>query len=209
MATTTLGSKATGSIIKLKENGKLVEFYVGVHNYESSLNGTGRTLVFRKDCYDQRQWHTSNVNAYASSAIDSWLNSTYKNLLDADIRGVIGTTKIKYTPGNGNTADGRKVKGTIHWVSAAHCVDAEVRLYDKLFTEANMNGIPEGSDYKDYLNPESVTVRTGCKLEESLKDAKPGEKFQFVRTGFFTPDSKNPGVYNRVVTLRDSFKPAK
>ena len=111
--------------------------------------------------------------------------------------------------GNGNPADGRKVKGTIHWVSAAHCVDAEVRLYDKLFTEANMNGIPEGSDYKDYLNPESVTVRTGCKLEESLKDAKPGEKFQFVRTGFFTPDSKNPGVYNRVVTLRDSFKPAK
>ena len=110
---------------------------------------------------------------------------------------------------NGNPADGRKVKGTIHWVSADHAVDAEVRLYDKLFTEANMNAIPEGSDYKDYLNPESVVVRKGCKLEESLKDAKPGEKFQFVRTGFFTPDSKNPGVYNRVVTLRDSFKPAK
>ena len=111
--------------------------------------------------------------------------------------------------GNGNPADGRKVKGTIHWVSAAHCIDAEVRLYDKLFTEANMNAIPEGSDYKDYLNPESVVACTGCKLEESLKDAKPGDKFQFVRTGFFTPDSKNPGVYNRVVTLRDSFKPAK
>ena len=111
--------------------------------------------------------------------------------------------------GNGNPADGRKVKGTIHWVSAAHAVDAEVRLYDKLFTEANMNAIPEGSDYKDYLNPESVVVCKGCKLEESLKDAKPGEKFQFVRTGFFTPDSKNPGVYNRVVTLRDSFKPAR
>ena len=111
--------------------------------------------------------------------------------------------------GNGNPADGRKVKGTIHWVSAAHCVEAEVRLYDKLFTEANMNAIPEGSDYKDYLNPESVVVRKGCKLEEALADAKPGEKFQFVRTGFFTPDSKNPGVYNRVVTLRDSFKPAK
>ena len=76
--------------------------------------------------------------------------------------------------GNGNPADGRKVKGTIHWVSAAHAVDAEVRLYDKLFTEANMNAIPEGSDYKDYLNPESVVVCKGCKLEESLKDAKPG-----------------------------------
>ncbi len=108
--------------------------------------------------------------------------------------------------GNGNPADGRKVKGTIHWVAAAHCVDAEVRLYDKLFTEANMNAIPEGSDYKDYLNPESVVVCNGCKLEESLKDAKPGDKFQFVRTGYFTPDSKNPGVYNRVVTLKDSFK---
>ena len=111
--------------------------------------------------------------------------------------------------GNGNPADGRKVKGTIHWVSAAHAVDAEVRLYDKLFTEANMNAIPEGSDYKDYLNPDSVVVCKGCKLEEALADAKPGDKFQFVRTGFFTPDSKNPGVYNRVVTLRDSFKPAK
>ena len=111
--------------------------------------------------------------------------------------------------GNGSPADGRKVKGTIHWVSAAHAVDAEVRLYDKLFTEANMNAIPEGSDYKDYLNPDSVVVRKGCKLEEALADAKPGDKFQFVRTGFFTPDSKNPGVYNRVVTLRDSFKPAK
>ena len=102
MATTTLGSKATGSIIKLKENGKLVDFYVAKHDYESSLNGAGRTLVVRKDVYDQRQWHSSNVNAYASSTIDSWLNSTYKNLLDADIRSLIGTTKIRYTPGNGN-----------------------------------------------------------------------------------------------------------
>ena len=126
---------------------------------------------------------------------------------DGSIAAIHCTADIE--TGNGNPADGRKVKGTIHWVSAAHAVDAEVRLYDKLFTEANMNAIPEGSDYKDYLNPESVTVRTHCKLEESLKDAKPGEKFQFVRTGFFTPDSKNPGVYNRVVTLRDSFKPAK
>jgi glutaminyl-tRNA synthetase len=109
---------------------------------------------------------------------------------------------------NGNPADGRKVRGTIHWVSCSDCVDAEVRLYDNLFTEANMNAIPEGSDYKDYLNPNSVRALKGCKLEASLSNAKPGEKFQFVRTGFFTPDSKNPGVYNRIVTLRDSFKPA-
>ena len=106
MATTTLGNKAVGSIIQLKENGTLVSFYVAKHNYENSLNGMGRTLVVRKDCYDTRAWHSSNVNAYASSSIDSWLNSTYKNLLDADIRGVIGTTKIKYTPGNGSTTVG-------------------------------------------------------------------------------------------------------
>ena len=106
MATTTLGNKSVGSIVKLKENGVLVDFYVAKHDYENGLNGSGRTLVVRKDCYDTRQWHTSNVNAYATSAIDTWLNSTYKNLLDADIRGVIGTTKIKYTPGNGNTTVG-------------------------------------------------------------------------------------------------------
>ena len=106
MATTTLGNKSVGSIVKLKENGVLVDFYVAKHDYENGLNGSGRTLVVRKDCYDTRQWHTSNMNAYATSAIDTWLNSTYKNLLDADIRGVIGTTKIKYTPGNGNNTVG-------------------------------------------------------------------------------------------------------
>lgn len=97
---------AEGSIVKINENGNPVEFYVAKHDYENSLNGMGRTLVVRKDCYDNRQWHSSKVNAYASSAIDSWLNGTYKNLLDADIRVVIGTTKIKYIPGNGNTTVG-------------------------------------------------------------------------------------------------------
>lgn len=103
MATTTLGNKAVGSIIKLKENGVLVEFYVAKHDYESTLNGSGRTLVVRKGCYDTRAWHSPNVNAYASSAIDTWLNGTYKALLDEDIQRVIGNTKFYYTPGNGNT----------------------------------------------------------------------------------------------------------
>lgn len=106
MATTTLGNKSTGSIIKLKENGTLVDFYVAKHDYESSLNGSGRTLVVRKDTYDDRVWDSGNVNAYASSDLDSWFNSTYKNMLDADIRSLIGTTKIRYTPGNGNNTVG-------------------------------------------------------------------------------------------------------
>ena len=107
---------------------------------------------------------------------------------------------------NGNPADGRKVRGTIHWVSCEHCIDAEVNLYDKLFTESNMNSIPDDADFKDYLNPDSVTTVPHAKLEESLKDAKPGDRFQFVRNGYFTPDSKHAGTYNRIVTLKDSFK---
>lgn len=102
MASVQLGAKAVGSIVKIKESGSPVEFIVCKHNYESGLNGSGRTLVVRKDCYDNRQWHSSNVNAYATSDIDAWFNSTYKNLLDADIRGAIGTTKFKYPLGNGN-----------------------------------------------------------------------------------------------------------
>ena len=101
-----LNTITPGAILMLNESGNPVPFYIAKHDYESGLNGAGRTLVVRKDCYDNRQWHSSNVNAYASSAIDSWLNGTYKNLLDADIRGVIGTTKIKYTPGNGNNTVG-------------------------------------------------------------------------------------------------------
>ena len=103
---TPLSQLNEGDIVRIKENGSPIEFYVAKHDYESSLNGAGRTLVVRKDVYDQRQWHSSNVNAYASSTIDSWLNSTYKNLLDADIRALIGSTKIRYTPGNGNTTMG-------------------------------------------------------------------------------------------------------
>ena len=107
--------------------------------------------------------------------------------------------------GNGMPADGRKVRGTIHWVSTAHAVDAEVRLYGDLFGEENMGELPEGKTYDDYLNPESVQVLPNAKLEPALKDARPGERFQFVRMGYFTPDSKHPGVYNRIVTLKDSF----
>ena len=125
---------------------------------------------------------------------------------DAD--GNVTEVLCEYDPETrgGNTPDGRKVRGTIHWVSCAHCLDAEVELYDKLFTESNMNSIPDDADFKDYLNPDSVKVLQGAKLEESLKDAKPGDRFQFVRNGYFTPDSKHEGVYNRIVTLKDSFK---
>ena len=103
---TALSDLSEGTVIKIKENGSPVEFYVAKHDYESGLNGAGRTLVVRKDTYDDRVWDSGNVNAYASSDLDSWFNSTYKNMLDADIRSLIGTTKIRYTPGNGNNTVG-------------------------------------------------------------------------------------------------------
>jgi len=111
--------------------------------------------------------------------------------------------------GNGNPADGRKIKGTIHWVSAEHAYDADIMLYDRLFNIENTGDIPEDKTYDDYLNTASVTKLEGCKLEPSLRDAKVGERFQFVRNGYFCLDSKNEGTFNRIVTLKDSFKPGK
>lgn len=97
-----LGAIDVGTMIKLNESGSPVEFYIAKHDYESGLNGTGRTLIVRKDCYDMRVFGDRN-NAYANNALDSWLCNTYLKLLDADIQAAIGTTKFYYTHGNGNT----------------------------------------------------------------------------------------------------------
>jgi len=107
---------------------------------------------------------------------------------------------------NGMPADGRKVRGTIHWVSAAHAVDARIMLYENLFTRENVGEIPEGESYLDYLNPDSLNTLTGCKLEASLAEAERGDRFQFVRMGYFAVDSKNRSTFNRIVVLKDSFK---
>jgi glutaminyl-tRNA synthetase len=105
---------------------------------------------------------------------------------------------------NGNPTD-RKVKGTIHWVSAKYAEDVQIMLYDKLFTVPNLNDIPEGKNFNDLLNPDSVQKIAGAKAEPSLKDASSGDRFQFVRTGYFCKDSKYPNTFNRIVTLKDSY----
>lgn len=109
----------------------------------------------------------------------------------------------------GDAPDGRKVKATIHWVSEAHALDAEVRLYDHLFDQPDPEDLPEGVDYKSNLNPRSLQVLSGCKLEPGLKEAEPGSRFQFERLGYFCVDTKDstPGnpVFNRTVTLRDTW----
>ena len=104
--------------------------------------------------------------------------------------------------GNGMPTDGRKIKGTIHWLSAADAIEADVALYDKLFTEADMTKVPS-SEYDNYLNPESVK-HVRAYLEPSLADAEPGQRFQFVRTAYFCKDTKHENTFNRIVVLKDS-----
>ena len=104
---------------------------------------------------------------------------------------------------NGNPVDGRKIKGTIHWLSAANSDKCTVKLYNKLFTIENTGDIPEDKTYDDYLNTDSVVTLESCLIEKCLADAKAGEKFQFVRTGYFSKDTKYENTFNRIVTLKD------
>jgi glutaminyl-tRNA synthetase len=108
----------------------------------------------------------------------------------------------------GDSPDGRKVKGTIHWVSVKHAIPAEIRLYDRLFTIPNPTGDKDGRNYKEFLNPDSLRVLKNCKIEPNLKGAEPGFRFQFERLGYFCidPDSTPENlVINRTVTLRDTW----
>jgi glutaminyl-tRNA synthetase len=127
-----------------------------------------------------------------------------------DEKGEVIEIHCTYDPAThgGNAPDGRKVKSTIHWVSAAHAVNAEVRLYDNLFTLEDPNQTSEGQDFTSNLNPRSLEVLTGCKLEPSLLDAAEGSRYQFERLGYFCADpDTTPGkpVFNRTVALRDTW----
>jgi glutaminyl-tRNA synthetase len=105
--------------------------------------------------------------------------------------------------------DGRKVRATLHWVSASHAIEAEVRLYDHLFTRANPSDEKDGHDFKDYLSPNSLERLTSCRVEPSLKGASPGDRYQFERLGYFCVDSIDSSdrlqVFNRTATLRDTW----
>lgn len=106
---------------------------------------------------------------------------------------------------NGNPADGRKIKGTVHWLSAGYAKKATLMLYENLLTIENPGDLPEGKTYNDYLNPGSLQIVEDARVEPSLSEAAPGEKFQFVRDGYYCADTKHPGTFNRVVGLKDSF----
>ncbi|MBN1260028.1 MAG: glutamine--tRNA ligase/YqeY domain fusion protein [Anaerolineae bacterium] len=127
-----------------------------------------------------------------------------------DSEGRIVTLHCTYDPESrgGTTPDGRKVRGTLHWVSVAHAVDAEVRVYDYLFTVENPSDVAEGETFLDKINPDSLHIFEGCKLEPSLAEAEAGDRFQFLRLGYFTvdPDSvRGHLVFNQTVNLRDTW----
>ncbi|HEC83504.1 MAG TPA: glutamine--tRNA ligase, partial [Firmicutes bacterium] len=128
-----------------------------------------------------------------------------------DSEGKVVEIRCTYDPETrgGNAPDARKVKATLHWVSAAHAIPAEVRLYEHLFTKPNPLDVEEGKTFKDYINPRSREILTDCKVEPSLANAKPGERYQFERLGYFCVDSveTRPGrlVFNRTVTLKDTW----
>ncbi len=110
----------------------------------------------------------------------------------------------------GEAMDGRKVKGTIHWVSANHATSAEVRLYDHLFTSENPGDESDGRDFKEKINPDSLVVLKGCQIEKAFAKALPGSRLQFMRHGYFCIDpidSKQGSlVFNRIVSLKDTWK---
>ncbi len=127
-----------------------------------------------------------------------------------DETGEVVELRCTYDPDTrgGSSPDGRKVRATLHWVSAQHAINAEIRLFDTLFTVRNPYDVPEGGIWTDFINPDSLSVLTGCKLEPSLANAEPGDNFQFERVGYFAKDRDSTSempVFNRSVPLRDGW----
>ena len=193
----------------------LVEEMEAINNPEDATMGS-RRVPFSKVIYiEQEDFREDPPKQYYRLTVGREVRLRYGYLITCesvvkDSDGKVIELHCKYDEATrgGTTPDGRKVKSTIHWVSAAHALDAEVRLYDNLFTKENPHDVAEGEEFTSNLNPNSVEVLRGSKIESSLQSASPGERFQFERMGYFTvdPDSE-PGkpVFNRVIGLRDTW----
>jgi len=191
-----------------------VEQMEAINNPEDATAGT-RTVPFSKVLYiEQDDFREDPPKQYFRLSPGREVRLRYGYFITCtgvvkDASGAVVEIHCTYDPAThgGNAPDGRKVKSTIHWVSAAHAVDAEVRLYDNLFTVENPNDAPEGKDFTANLNPNSLEV-VRAKLEPSLATAAPANRYQFERLGYFCvdPDSTPQNlVFNRTVTLRDAW----
>jgi len=193
----------------------LTEEMDAVNNPEDESAGT-RKVPFARELYiEQDDFREAPPKGYYRLSPGREVRLRYGYLVTCtgvvkNEKGEVVEVRCSYDPATrgGNTPDGRKVKSTIHWVSATHAVDAEVRVYETLFTKEDPAAVEDGKDALDYLNPNSLELIPAAKLEPSLANAAPGTRFQFERLGYFCadPDSK-PGkpVFNRTVALKDAW----
>ncbi|MGB5156284.1 MAG: glutamine--tRNA ligase/YqeY domain fusion protein [Desulfobacterales bacterium] len=196
---------------------EIVEELDAINNPEDSSMGT-RKIPFSREIYIEREDFREDppkkffrLSPGREVRLKSAYYITCVNVIKDENTGEITQLHCTYDPKTrgGSSDDGRKVKGTLHWVSAAHCMDAEVRLYDRLFTKENPAVEKDGHNFKEFINPKSLEILKSCKVEPGLLKALPGSIFQFERLGYFCVDSKesskNSLVFNRTVTLRDSW----
>ncbi len=193
-----------------------IEMRDAINNPEDESAGT-RQIPFGRELYIERSDFMEDApRKFFRLTVGREVRLRYAYFLKCESvvkndQGEIVELRCTYDPetAGGKAPDGRKVKGTIHWVSAQHAVDAEIRIYQHLFSQENPADVPEGVDWKELLNPDSLKVLSDCKLEPSLAEAQSGERFQFERNGYFCVDSKDSKagklVFNRTVALKDAW----
>jgi glutaminyl-tRNA synthetase len=193
-----------------------VEHMQAVNNPEDESAGT-RAVPFSRVLYiEQEDFREDPPKQYFRLSPGKEVRLRYGYFITCtgvvkDEKGEVVEVHCTYDPatrGGNSPPDGRKVKSTIHWVSAAHAIDAEVRIYETLFTKENPSEVAEGGDFTDNLNPNSIEIMTGCKLEPSLARAAPGSRYQFERLGYFVVDKDSPAdplIFNRTVSLKDTW----
>ncbi len=192
-----------------------VEYADAVNNQEDASAGT-RKVPFSREIYIERadfmEEPFKKFFRLAPGREVRLMHAYYVTCTDVikNDAGEIVELRCTYDPETwgGDSPDGRRVKGTLHWVSANHALDAEVRLYEYLFTNPDPNDVSEGEDFTANLNPNSLVTLTGAKVEPSLGESTPGDRFQFLRQGYFVTDpdsSSDKLVFNRTVSLRDSW----
>ena len=192
-----------------------VEELEAVNNPEDASAGT-RKVPFSRELYIEREdFMEEPPKKFYRLAPGREVRLRYAYFVTCcevvkDASGEVVELHCRYDPATrgGDAPDGRKVKATLHWVSAAHSLEAEVRLYDHLFTKENPDDVENGVDFKSNVNPNSLETLVSCRVEPSLAGAAPGSRYQFERLGYFCVDldsSKGKLVFNRTVTLRDPW----
>jgi glutaminyl-tRNA synthetase len=192
-----------------------VEELEAVNNPEDAGAGT-RKVPFSRELYiEQEDFMEEPVKKFYRLAPGREVRLRYAYFITCtnvvkDAGGQIVELHCTYDPATrgGDAPDGRKVKSTLHWISASHALEAEARLYDHLFSKEDPNDVAEGEDFKSNLNPNSLEILSSCRVEPSLSEAKPGSRYQFERLGYFCVDpdsSEDKLVFNRTVSLRDTW----